>query len=52
METFPPSQLPPRGSGPIPILLSLFFLFSFAMEIKGPAEVSIETVDLCCLWEF
>ena len=30
METFTPSQLPPRGAGPIPILLSLFFLFSFA----------------------
>ena len=31
VETFPPSQLPPRGAGPIPILLSLFFLFSFAL---------------------
>ena len=31
METFPPSQLPPTGAGPIPILLSLLFLFSFAL---------------------
>ena len=31
VETFPPSQLPPTGAGPIPILLSLFFLFSFAL---------------------
>ena len=30
VETFPPSQLPPRGAGPVPILLS-FFLFSFAL---------------------
>ena len=29
--TVPPSQLPPRGAGPVPILLSLFFLFSFAL---------------------
>ena len=31
VETFPPSQLPPTGAGPVPILLSLFFLFSFAL---------------------
>ena len=31
VETFPPSQLLPRGAGPVPILLSLFFLFSFAL---------------------
>ena len=31
MQTFPPSQLPPRGAGPVPILLSLFSLFSFAL---------------------
>ena len=31
VETFPPSQLPPTGAGPIPILLSLLFLFSFAL---------------------
>ena len=31
VETFPPSQLPLKGLGPIPILLSLFFLFSFAL---------------------
>ena len=31
VESFPSSQLPPRGSGPILILLSLFFLFSFAL---------------------
>ena len=29
VETFPPSQLPPRGAGPIPILLSLFFLLPY-----------------------
>ena len=28
MQTFPPSQLPPTGAGPVPILLSLLFLFS------------------------
>ena len=28
---FPASQLPPRGAGPVPILLCLFFLFSFAL---------------------
>ena len=28
---FSPSQLPPRGAGPVPILLSLFFLFSFVL---------------------
>ena len=27
VETFPPSQLPPRGAGLIPILLSRFFFF-------------------------
>ena len=32
VETFPPSQLPPTGAGPVPILLSLFFLFSFALS--------------------
>ena len=31
VETFPSSKLPPTGAGPIPILLSLFFLFSFAL---------------------
>ena len=31
METFPPSQLPPTGAGAVPILLSLLFLFSFAL---------------------
>ena len=31
VETFPPSQLHPRGADPVPILLSLFFLFSFAL---------------------
>ena len=31
VETFPPSQLPPRGAGPILMLLSPFFLFSFAL---------------------
>ena len=29
MEAFPPSQVPPGGAGPVPILLSLFFLYSF-----------------------
>ena len=31
VESFPPSQLPSIGAGPIHILLSLFFLFSFAL---------------------
>ena len=29
METFPPSQLPPAGAGPVPILLSLLFLLPY-----------------------
>ena len=29
VETFPPSQLPPRWAGPVPILLSLFFLLPY-----------------------
>ena len=34
METFPPSQLLPRGAGPVPILLSVFtFLFLIVVVI-------------------
>ena len=33
LETFLPSQLPPIGVGPIPLLLSLFSLFSFALPM-------------------
>ena len=35
MEIFPPSQLPPTGAGAVPILLSLLFLFSFALPKYG-----------------
>ena len=43
MESFPPSQLPPRGVGPVPILLSLFFSFFFCpTHVRG---------DFLAFWE-
>ena len=38
-RAFPPSQLPPRGAGPIPILLSLFFILPYP-----------GTWGISCLW--
>ena len=54
MDTFPPSQLPPRGAGPIPIPLSLLFLFSFALPSYvgsflpfGRSEVFLPAFSRC-----
>ena len=43
METFPPSQLPPTGAGPVPIILTLFFSFFFcSTQVYG---------ELLAFWE-
>ena len=42
VETFPPSQLPPTGADPVPILLSLFFSFFFC-----PTQVREEFLAFC-----
>ena len=47
-QTFPPSQLPPTSAGPIPILLSLFFLFSFALPRYVGIFLPFGMSDLFC----
>ena len=42
VETFPPSQLPPRGTDPVPILLSLFPFFFCPTQVHG---------DFLAVWE-
>ena len=47
METFSPSQLPPRGADPVPIPLSLFFLFFFCpAQLRGEFLAVLEVGGL------
>ena len=48
VETFPPSQLPPTGACPVPILLSLLFLFSFALPKYVGSFLPFGRSDVFC----
>ena len=48
VDTFPPSQIPPRGAGPVPIPLSPFFLFSFALPRYVGSFLPFEMSEVFC----